>query len=432
MRKPFLPLILIAASLAPTSFAATLHVSHTGDGADGLTWPTAFPTISEALLNSASGDHIWVAAGVYTESIQMVTGVHLYGGFAGTESLQEVDLRDRSAFPSVIDAGLTGNRVAIGADGVVLNGFILKGGLAERGGGLACFSSDMVIRDCTFTQNSSYSSGPFAYGGGIYSESSHLTIFNSAFLNNSATIFSRPVVPGVVDCFGGGLCSLGGKVEIYDSLFRDNNCNSEIFPLSGFDSTPGVGRGAGMFASGSAFVISSTFEGNRLGSSTSGKNITLEGGGCFFGGEWLLADSLVRSNALSAFSSSGSIDLRGPGIAALVKGNMESTAVYENWDVWGYAANGRTTFEGGEIWIKEEHEPTPTVSETPIATATPTPIVSDIDGDEKVNWADLFLLQQDWLKEASAEQVYKTDLNEDEWVDAFDLLILLNDWRSSR
>ncbi|MCA9450085.1 MAG: hypothetical protein KC931_23385, partial [Candidatus Omnitrophica bacterium] len=40
--------------------AKTLHVAQSGNGGDGLTWETAFPTVTEAISNATHDDHIWV------------------------------------------------------------------------------------------------------------------------------------------------------------------------------------------------------------------------------------------------------------------------------------------------------------------------------------------------------------------------------------
>ncbi|MCB9766674.1 MAG: hypothetical protein H6752_00640 [Candidatus Omnitrophica bacterium] len=68
---PHRTIILLVALCLPTQ-AATLHVSPGGSGADGLTWPTAFPTLGEAIVASSTEDEIWMASGTYTENLQVV------------------------------------------------------------------------------------------------------------------------------------------------------------------------------------------------------------------------------------------------------------------------------------------------------------------------------------------------------------------------
>ena len=108
--------------------AEILYVSKTGNGTDGTSWETAFGAISDALTASASGDNIWVDSGTYAENIALATGVQLYGGFIGNESLDEFDLRNFRANETIIDATGTGENAVIIYGGCVLDGFTVTGG----------------------------------------------------------------------------------------------------------------------------------------------------------------------------------------------------------------------------------------------------------------------------------------------------------------
>lgn len=62
-------------------------------GGDGLSWDTAFQTLQAAMnspLLSGCKAEIWVAAGTYTSTaaLKMKSGVEIYGGFDGTETIR--------------------------------------------------------------------------------------------------------------------------------------------------------------------------------------------------------------------------------------------------------------------------------------------------------------------------------------------------------
>ena len=62
---------------------------------DGTSWENAFTDLQDALAASEGGAQIWVAAAMYTPdgpagnrkaTFQLISGVGLYGGFAGGET----------------------------------------------------------------------------------------------------------------------------------------------------------------------------------------------------------------------------------------------------------------------------------------------------------------------------------------------------------
>ena len=142
----------------------------------GRSWLAAFTTIQEGIdaAFADGGGEVWVAEGVYdnsrvspftsgvetrnTGSVQLMSGVDLYGGFLGTEG--DRDARDAVLSPTIIDGstsreGEPALMVMIGANNVTLDGFTLTGARANDigyviGGGIRMFQHSMDIANCTF------------------------------------------------------------------------------------------------------------------------------------------------------------------------------------------------------------------------------------------------------------------------------------------
>ncbi len=186
------------------SFSATLHLSKSGDGSDGLTWGAAYTTLNDALAASASGDHIWVAGDVYNETVKLITGVSLFGGFAGTESAEDFDDRDPVANPSVLDASGLDSNVMIGADDCLLGGFVIRGGYTSKGGGIYCDHVSMAFEDCRIEDNLARTSG-----GGVYCSGSDVSFKGCVFREN------RVISSGL---------ALGGGLFITASRLWMSNC----------------------------------------------------------------------------------------------------------------------------------------------------------------------------------------------------------------
>ena len=210
---------------------------------DGLSWSTAYADIQPAIEKAyaAGGGEVWVAAGTYNEaresyphghdgdwewntaSVVMRPGVHVYGGFDGTET--DRDQRDWDQSETVIDGSTallgTGpaRHVVLGSDLATLDGFRVSGGQARggdqrsNGGGVYNGGAAPVVANCIFTNNSAAGDGGAVY---TYLASAAPTFSACVFRNNSATgsggaMGTYTSSPSVVNClFQANSAATGG------------------------------------------------------------------------------------------------------------------------------------------------------------------------------------------------------------------------------
>jgi len=150
---------------------------------DGMTWATAFDNIQDGVYAAYadSGGEVWVAEGTYTDTgynvVVMDYGVHIYGGFAGTETL--LSERNYSKHPTIIDGEDTRQCVR-GADNATLDGFTITRGYAYEGPGMCNYYSSPSVANCIF----SYNTAEGDRGGGMFNFYSSPTLTNCMFLCN--------------------------------------------------------------------------------------------------------------------------------------------------------------------------------------------------------------------------------------------------------
>jgi hypothetical protein len=274
--------------LSSSAFAGIRHVDAglTTGANDGTSWANAYrgvDAIPVAVTAAAPGDEIWVKAGTYRPtttatrslSVNLKTGVAIYGGFAGTETT--LAQRDYAANLTIISGDLAGNDASniftdnsyhvLNAFGInstaVIDGFTITGGNAnstannDRGGGILCVSAGSpTVRNCIFRANRC------TFGGGAgYINSSSPTFTNCQFLDNVGGSFGGAFdmatnVSATFDrCFfRGNSAARAGAIEIFGgSTTKVYNC---IFV--GNTATGSGGGGAIWVGSNSSPVIRNT------------------------------------------------------------------------------------------------------------------------------------------------------------------------------
>jgi predicted outer membrane repeat protein len=237
------------------SDAIYVDAGATGDN-DGTTWTDAYTNLQSALNSAGDGDFIEVAGGTYNpgtdgnsqDTFDIPDGVAIYGGYAGSNNVDEPDLRSTSIYPTILsgDVGSPGNysyhvvsASNISSYATRLDGFTITDGDANigdniYGGGMLITNSNLTVANCTFTRN-------IAGGGGaIYISSGTPSILDCVFQDNTATN-------------GGGAIAMedGSDVSITGSTFTNNRTT-----LSG-------AVGGAIFSNGdSLYILDSAFDGN--------------------------------------------------------------------------------------------------------------------------------------------------------------------------
>ncbi|MCJ7777607.1 MAG: DUF1565 domain-containing protein [Sedimentisphaerales bacterium] len=352
--RKWIGIVLSILVLSSSTLATTYYVSPDGnDLDDGTSWASAFATIQKGLNSASYSDEIWVAQGTYKPSqkidpndpcsatFQLIDGVGLYGGFAGTETSR--DMRDWANNETILsgDIGQTGDsndnsyHVVTGAGGpnTIIDGFTITSGHAigsyygsRGGGGMYNYCASPKVANCIFKNNLSE-----GFAGGMMNESDSATVTDCNFTENdapgeagaiycwcSSSTFTNCAIIGNEGGIGGAIVCDTSNAVFSKCVISDNNCGGPGGAVAVFwtdDNSPSkfinclISRNKSQYAGG-AF-------------STAGYNLelTLE-----------LTNCTITSNIAET----------GPGGAMF---NSDSDAVIKNCIFWGNTAD-----EGGEIY----------------------------------------------------------------------------------
>ena len=287
-----LSILLAACGLGSASAAQVHFVDASASGAnDGGSWANAYVALQDALASAQPGEAIWVRAGSYAPdqgagqstgdrdaSFELVDGVELYGGFAGTET----NLSERAGlFGSTLLTGdLLGDDLVLGTldnsrhvlrasavgASTVLDGFTIEAGLAdgaiprgagllvtggapslanllfrthvsrEAGAALELDGSDASLQACDFIGNTVKRLGATgtARGGGVHVQGGTPSFVDCEFITNGVTIEE-----GSGFAQGGALYAFGSNLSLVDCTFI---ANSAYLTLGG-----GFGQGGALY-----------------------------------------------------------------------------------------------------------------------------------------------------------------------------------------
>lgn len=240
-------LLLLLTCFSFLAQGQTIYVNHAATGAnDGTSWANAYTNLKSALSATLDNEAVWIAGGTYTPHATdrvasfLITSnnVQLYGGFNGTETL----LSERNVFTNktILSGDLSGNDDAtisftnplrndnsyhiliVTAASISIDGLVFTGGHANgnssQANGAAIYKAPAVtnlkVVNCEFKNNVSLQGGAGIHAiFGTYG-SGELTVDNSIFENNLATlgtsIYSYTNVPLIL------------TVAVSNSLFNGN------------------------------------------------------------------------------------------------------------------------------------------------------------------------------------------------------------------
>ena len=317
----------------------------TGTG-DGSSWTDAAGSIQNMIDVSSSGDQIWIAGGNYSLSItlQMKSGVHVYGGFAGTENdtSQRVknDLDKNGTIEpweftnATVLEGRTYNRtVGIKASNLTIKTVLDGISVTKYEQSAIAIENNSVFVMCnnTISENSN---GQYNAGGGIYiSGGSTVDIHNNNISKNSA---------GQYNAAGGGIYISGGStVDIHNNIISENSANESI--------SYGTHEGSG----GGICIVGSIVSLHN--------NTILRNGSCFGGGINISEVSTVdiHNNIISENSASGSVSYNSIGAGGGITTSGSTVDIHNNVISENYARNaGGIAASGGGVFTVNIHNNT--------------------------------------------------------------------------
>lgn len=256
--------------LSNTIFATTYFVDQDAAGTgSGTSWANAFTNLQTAINTVVEGDVLFLKAGTYYPSQQMISGdnrsrafllnknIKIYGGFNGTETT--LAQRNFTTNVTLLSGDFNGNDTDTNGNGI--NDFgqgenaytiMVAYGLSNVAliDGVKFFGGNA---DGTATYTYNTYSLTTANAGGIYNIASNLVVKNTVFNNNSGS-------------FGGGFCNKGAcfpKIENCTFTYNFASYGNSIHANDGtlvtiLNSSFTSNRGSGVLSSLNSSVMKVT------------------------------------------------------------------------------------------------------------------------------------------------------------------------------
>lgn len=193
-----------------------------------------------ALNRSVSGQEIWVAAGVYkpgavrTDTFQLKSGVGLYGGFAGTETVREQ--RDWQANVTILSGDIDNNDINEDGNHIAETTASLRGANSYHVLITMGLGADSILDGFTVTAGQANAEYPDNNAAGMYNDNSNPTLAHLTFTGNFAqqgggmrNYYSNPTMTDItftgnyVTASGGGLANDYSAAVLTDVRFIGNH-----------------------------------------------------------------------------------------------------------------------------------------------------------------------------------------------------------------
>ena len=405
-------------------------------GGDGKSWETAYGSIWVAHGSALGGDSVWVASGTYEETVQLLSGVNLYGGFSGWEGEDQFQLRDWKKNETVLRSTSYDNPVVTVSDDSLIDGFTITGGRGEYGGGVRCSNtSNVTIQNCKISGNGFLPEPPDhlgGLGGGLYSYDSTVQLVNCEVSENIAYR-------------GAGICGNDSTIYLANCLISSNSGEHGYFAYPYF---PGSGPGISWYYKpgrtwGGAFSL---YHSTLLAENVTIANNLAEGGSVsYLDGEASIetVNSIVWNNGTESPVYGDGFEARFSAVegGSPGEGNTDSDPLFKDpengdyrlrygspcidsgtitdlstdldgnmrpVDIAGVGVEGPNAYDMGAYEYSGLHAP-------------------DLNDSGSVDFLDLCLFQDEWHAQTPASS--PGNLVDNSAVDALDLLILLADWQ---
>jgi len=381
-----------------------------------------------------------VASGTYREAIQVVTGVNLFGGFSGSEGLDQFQLRNWELNETIIDGGARIVPIVTCGNLSILDGFhIRNSGTTSRFhpiGAIHLDSVDSSVSNCTVVGN---------LAPGLTVAYSEFEIDNCLFKKNEEGMRVSHSTGTISNC------------RISENIIHED-CNS------------GRWRGAGLFVESSTLSISSCcFDGNTaeecntMSPLGTPRFLPSWGGGCLFKRSSVLMNNcLVTENFASIGSGikvedDSNLELVSCSVVANKTGRYATGVLWDgsllirNSILWEkdfretltperasssfslirHAALGPGDIDADPLFVDPEHGDFRLQYDSPcIDSGTIAEVLTDLDGNARP--VDIPGLGTDgpgaFDMGAYEYQFPKGDLSRNGYMDPMDLFILGGDW----